>query len=63
MENYVTQQECEDRRNEFREELSGQNIRLTVLETNMHTISVMFKLVLVAVFSTSGTIFVTLLMK
>ena len=40
-ENYVTHEECEDRRNEFREELNGQNLRLTILETNMHTISIM----------------------
>ena len=63
MTDYVTQQECEDRRNDFREELSGQNLRLTILETNMHTISVMSKLILGAILSTSGVIFATLLMK
>ena len=63
MTDYVTQQECEDRRNEFREELSGQNLRLTILETNMHTISIMSKLILGAILSTSGVIFATLLMK
>ena len=63
MTDYVTQQECEDRRNDFREELSGQNLRLTILETNMHTITVMSKLILGAILSTSGVIFATLLMK
>ena len=63
MTEYVTQQECEDRRNEFREELNGQNLRLTIIETNMHTISVMSKLILGAILSTSGVIFATLLMK
>lgn len=63
MTDYVTQQECEDRRNDFREELSGQNLRLAILETNMHTISVMSKLILGAILSTSGVIFATLLMK
>ena len=63
MTDYVTQQECEDRRNEFREELNGQNLRLTIIETNMHTISVMSKLILGAILSTSGVIFATLLMK
>ena len=62
-ENYVTQQECEDRRNEFREELNGQNLRLTIIETNMRTISVLSKLILGAVLSTSGVILATLLMK
>ena len=56
-ENYVTQQECEDRRSEFREELNGQNLRLTIIETNMRTISVLSKLILGAVLSTSGVIF------
>ena len=60
---YVTQQECEDRRNEFREELNGQNLRLTIIETNMRTISVLSKLILGAVLSTSGVILATLLMK
>ena len=60
---YVTQQECEDRRNEFREELNGQNLRLTILETNMHTISIMLKSILGAILSTSGVIFATLLVK
>lgn len=63
MTEYVTQQECEDRRSEFREELNGQNLRLTILETNMHTISIMSKLILGAILSTSGVIFATLLMK
>ena len=63
MTEYVTQQECEDRRNEFREELNGQNLRLTIIETNMHTISVLSKLILGAVLSTSGVILATLLMK
>lgn len=63
MAEYVTQQECEDRRNEFREELNGQNLRLIVIETNMHTISVMSKLILGAILSTSGVILATLLMK
>lgn len=63
MADYVTQQECEDRRNDFREELNGQNLRLTILETTMHTISVMSKLILGAILSTSGVIFATLLMK
>ena len=62
-ENYVTQQECEDRRSEFREELNGQNLRLTIIETNMRTISVLSKLILGAVLSTSGVILATLLMK
>ena len=60
---YVTQQECEDRRSEFREELNGQNLRLTIIETNMRTISVLSKLILGAVLSTSGVILATLLMK
>ena len=63
MTEYVTQQECEDRRNEFKEELNGQNLRLTILETNMHTISIMSKLILGAILSTSGVIFATLLVK
>lgn len=63
MADYVTQQECEDRRNDFREELNGQNLRLTILETTMRTISVMSKLILGAILSTSGVIFATLLMK
>ena len=63
MTDYVTQQECEDRRNDFREELNGQNLRLTILETTMRTISVMSKLILGAILSTSGVIFATLLMK
>ena len=63
MTEYVTQQECEDRRNEFGKELNGQNLRLTILEANMHTISVMSKLILGAILSTSGVIFATLLMK
>ena len=63
MTEYVTQQECEDRRNEFREELNGQNLRLTIIETNMRTISVMSKLILGAILSTSGVILATLLMK
>ena len=63
MTEYVTQQECEDRRNEFREELNGQNLRLTIIETNMRTISVLSKLILGAVLSTSGVILATLLMK
>ena len=60
---YVTRQECEDRRNESREELNGQNLRLTIIETNMRTISVLSKLILGAVLSTSGVILATLLMK
>jgi len=63
MAEYVTQQECEDRRNDFREELGGQNLRLTILETNMHTISIMSKLILGSILSTSGVIFATLLVK
>lgn len=63
MTDYVTQQECEERRNDFREELGCQNLRLTILETNMHTISIMSKLILGAILSTSGVIFATLLMK
>ena len=62
-ENYVTHEECDDRRNEFREELNGQNLRLTIIETNMRTISVLSKLILGAVLSTSGVILATLLMK
>ena len=63
MTEYVTQQECEDRRNEFKEELNGQNLRLTIIETNMRTISIMSKLILGAILSTSGVIFATLLVK
>ena len=63
MTDYVTQQECEDRRNEFKEELNGQNLRLTILETNMHTISIMLKSILGAILSTFGVIFATLLVK
>ena len=63
MAEYVTQQECEDRRSEFKEEINDQNLRLTILETTMHTISVMSKLILGAILSTSGIIFATLLMK
>jgi len=63
MTDYVTQQECEDRRNDFREELSDQNLRLTIIETNMRTISIMSKLILGSILSTSGVIFATLLVK
>lgn len=63
MTDYVTQQECEDRRSEFREELNGQNLRLTIIETNMHTISVLSKLILGAVLSSTGAILVALILK
>ena len=63
MTEYVTQRECEDRRNEFKEELNSQNLRLTIIETNMHTISVLSKLILGAVLSSTGAILVTLILK
>ena len=60
---FVTQKECAEYRHDFEDKLSNHNLRITIVETNMHTISVMSKLILGAILSTSGVIFATLLMK
>ena len=60
---FVTQKECADYRQEFEDKLSNHNLRITVVETNMHTISVLSKLILGAVLSSTGAILVTLILK
>ena len=61
--NFVTQKECAEYRQDFEDKLSNHNLRITVVETNMHTISVLSKLILGAVLSSTGAILVTLILK
>ena len=60
---FVTQKECAEYRQDFEDKLSNHNLRITVVETNMHTISVLSKLILGAVLSSAGAILVTLILK
>jgi hypothetical protein len=60
---FVTQKECAEYRQDFEDKLSNHNLRITVVETNMHTISVLSKLILGAVLSSTGAILVTLILK
>lgn len=60
---FVTQKECAEYRQDFEDKLNNHNLRITVVETNMHTISVLSKLILGAVLSSTGAILVTLILK
>ena len=60
---FVTQKECAEYRQDFEDKLSNHNLRITVVETNMHTISVLSKLILGAVLSSTGAILVALILK
>jgi len=60
---FVTQKECAEYRQDFEDKLNNHNLRITVVETNMHTISVLSKLILGAVLSSAGAILVTLILK